>query len=92
MFNEMGNQPTLLVIIHFTKSSLPRVWRLLFGITLLCLTGRSFGLDQAKLKFYSIMVGLYFGLSIDYASLLWVEFGSFINHSKMTIEVSSTPF
>lgn len=69
MLNEMGNQPSLSIVSHFKKSNIPGVWSFLFGITLRCLTGRSFGLDKAKLKFYTIMDGLYYGLNVDYSSL-----------------------
>lgn len=69
MFNVMGHQAILSVISHFMKSSLTGVWNF-FGMTLRCLTGRSFGLDISKIKFYLIMNGMYYGLNIDYASLL----------------------
>lgn len=38
------------------------------------------------------MVGLYYGLKLNYASLLWAEFDSYVKHSKKTIEISSARF
>lgn len=59
MFNEMGHQPTFTRISHFKKSSLPCIW-IFFGIVLHCLTGRTSGLDKAKLEVYTIVAGLYY--------------------------------
>ena len=70
MFNEMGHHPTLSVVSHFKKSNLPEVCRFFFGFILRCLARRIFGLDKAKLKFYTIIVGLYYGLNVVYASFL----------------------
>lgn len=52
MFTEMDHQPVLTGISLFRKSSLPCVWNFLFGVILRCLTGRSSGLDKAKLEVY----------------------------------------
>lgn len=38
------------------------------------------------------MVGLFYGLDVDYASLLWEEFGNSISHSKLANGVSSARF
>lgn len=38
------------------------------------------------------MFGLYYGLNVDYASLLWEEFGTSISHSILAIGVSSARF
>lgn len=38
------------------------------------------------------MVGLYYGLNIDYASLLWEECGISTSHMKLDIGVSSARF
>ncbi|CAH1443853.1 unnamed protein product [Lactuca virosa] len=51
----MGYQPTIILVSNFKKSNLPGVWYFFFGITLRCITNRSFGLDKAKLKFYYVM-------------------------------------
>lgn len=64
----------------------------LFGIILRCLTRRCSGLDKAKLEVYSIMVGLYYGVDVYSASLLWEEFGNSISHSKLESGVSSAGF
>ncbi|CAI9260128.1 unnamed protein product [Lactuca saligna] len=63
-----------------------------FEIILRCLAGRSLGLDKEKLDLYSIVVGLYYGLDIDYASFLCEEFGNLISHSKLATGVSSARF
>lgn len=65
MFNEMGYQPPLTLVSSFMKENLLEIWNFFFGITLRCFTGRSFGLDKAKLQFYSVMVGLYYGMHVD---------------------------
>lgn len=60
MFDEMGYQPPITLLISFKKKdNLPSVWNFFFGIVLRCLTGRSTGMDKAKLQFYSIIAGLY---------------------------------
>lgn len=92
MFNEIGHQHTLVNISSFKKSSLPYIWSFLFGIVLRCLTGRSSGIDKAKLKVYSVMARMYYGLNVDYASLLWEELGTYISHSKLVNRVSSAKF
>lgn len=51
-----------------------------------------FGIDKAKIKFYSFVNCLYYGMNLDYASLLWVEFDSSVNHSKKTTELYSAGF
>lgn len=89
----MGHQPTLVNISSFKKTSqLPSIWSFLFGIILRCLTRRSYGLDKAKPEVYSVMVGLYYGLNVDYASLLWEEFGTSIFHCKPSTGVASPRF
>lgn len=92
MFNEMGHQPTLTNISHFKKLSLPCVLSLRFRIVLRCLIGRSIGLDKAKLEVYLVVAGIYYGLNVDYASMLWEEFGTSISHSKLATGVSSARF
>lgn len=92
MFNKMRYQPSLSLITNFKKLSLPIVCNFFFGITLRYLTGRSFGLNKAKLRFYAFMVILYYRLNVDYASLIWVEVASLIKNYKKSIEVSSTRF
>lgn len=88
----MGNHPNLSTISHFKKSILPCVWSFFFGIALWCSRGKCFGLDKAKLEVYHVIVGLYYGLKVDYASLFWEEFGNSISHSKMENGVSSARF
>lgn len=55
----------------------------------MCLIGRSYGIYKAKLEVYFVLVGLYYGLNVDYASLLWEEFGMSISHMKLATSVSS---
>lgn len=88
MFNEMGHQPPLTGLSHFRKTDLPWVWNFLFGIFLRCLTGRSLGLDKAKLVVYAMIVGLYYDLNVDYATQLREEFYTGINHTSVTNRVS----
>lgn len=57
-----------------------------------CLIGRSSGLDKAKLEVYSVVASLYYGLNVDYALLLWEEFGTSVSHSKIGTGVSSARF
>lgn len=38
------------------------------------------------------MACLYYGMNVDYASLLWVEFSSSVKHSKKTTEISNACF
>lgn len=50
MFNEMGYNPPISPISSFKKSNLSSVWNF-FWVTLF-FTGRSCGLDKAKLQFF----------------------------------------
>lgn len=63
-----------------------------FGITLCCFTGRGFGLDKAKIQLYSVIVGLFYGMKVDYASLLGADFVSSVKKSKKTTEISGACF
>lgn len=60
----------------FKKSSLTCIWNFLFGIFLRCLTGRTIGLDIAKLAVYATVTGLYYDIQFDYASQIWKEYGN----------------
>ncbi|KAL7602722.1 hypothetical protein Lser_V15G16687 [Lactuca serriola] len=74
MFNEMGHQPELEKISDFRKLGLPCIWNFLFGIFLRCLTGRSVGLDRGRVEVYSMVMGIYYDINVDYATQLWKEF------------------
>ena len=74
MFNEMGHQPELEKISDFRKSGLPCIWNFLFGMFLRCLTGRSVGLDRGRVEVYSMVMGIYYDINVDYATQLWKEF------------------
>lgn len=50
------------------------------------------GWIKVKLEVYPIMVGLYYGVNVDYASLLCEEFGNSISHSKLAYGVLSASF
>lgn len=62
MFNEMGHEPPFSRMSNFKKSSLPCIWNFIFGIFLRCLTGRTVGLDKAKLEVYAMVAVLYYDL------------------------------
>lgn len=64
----------------------------LFGVIICCLTRQNFGLDKAKLQFYSLLAGLYFHMKVDYASFLWEEFTLYFNHSKKATKIASARF
>ncbi|KAL7607148.1 hypothetical protein Lser_V15G19426 [Lactuca serriola] len=74
MFNEMGHQPELEKISDFRKSGLPCIWNFLFGIFLRCLTGRSVGLFRGQMEVYTMVMGIYYDINVDYATQLWKEF------------------
>ena len=74
MFNEIGYQPTLTKISEFKKSRLYSIWNFLIEIYLRCLTGRSVGLDKARLEVYAMVVGIYYDFQVDYATHIWEEF------------------
>lgn len=88
LFNEMGHQTVLIGISHFETSSLPCIWSFVFGILLRRLIGRSSGLDKVELEIYSVIVGLYYGLVVDYTTHLWEEFRGTISHTNLTNGVS----
>lgn len=88
----MGYIPPISIVSIFKKSAILIIWNFFFGVTLRCLMGRSSGINKAKLQFYSIMAGLYYGLKVYYASLLWDEFTTYIKHSKKSTEIASARF
>ncbi|CAH1448792.1 unnamed protein product [Lactuca virosa] len=92
ILNEMGYNPPISVISDFRKSKLPILWSFFFGVMIHCLTGRNSSLDKAKLQLYCVMVVLYYGLKIDYDSLLWDEFTTYVKHSKKASEIASARF
>ena len=61
-------------------------------IVIRCLIGRSSGLDKTKLEVYLVIVGLYYGLNVDYATDIWEEFGTSISHTNLTNGVPSARF
>lgn len=83
-FNKMGYQPPLTGNSHFCKTTLPCIWNFLFRIFLCCLTGRSTGIDKAKLEVYAMIVGLYYNLNVNYVTQLWEEFEIGISHTNVT--------
>ncbi|KAI3680362.1 hypothetical protein L2E82_50347 [Cichorium intybus] len=89
MFNEMGYFPQLEKISLFKKNQLPDLWRYFFSIFLRCLSGRTSGLDSASVAFQSLLFGIYYDVKVDYASILWADFCSHINHSLKGTEISN---
>lgn len=63
-----------------------------FGLFLRRPSGRNSRLDREKLKFYSLLLGLYYHINVDCASLLWEEFTSYVNHIKKENETESARF
>ena len=59
MFNDMGYQPILTKLSDFRIFGLPCIWNFFFGIYLRYLTGRSVGLDKARLEVYDMVAGIY---------------------------------
>ncbi|KAI3782314.1 hypothetical protein L2E82_12356 [Cichorium intybus] len=92
MFNEMGYFPQLEKISLFKKNQLPDLWRYFFSIFLRCLSGRTSGLDSASVAFQSMLFGIYYDVKVDYASILWADFCSHINHSLKGTEISNARF
>lgn len=92
ILNEMEYNPHISLISDFRKSKLPVIWIFFLGVIIRCLTGRNFGLNKAKLQLYFVMDGLYYGLKVDYASLLWDEFTTYIKHSKKIAETTNDRF
>lgn len=70
MFKEMGYNPQISLVSSFNNSNLLNVWKFFFGTTLCCLTVRSCGMDKAKPQFYYVMSSLYYGMKVEYASLI----------------------
>ncbi|KAI3779340.1 hypothetical protein L2E82_09040 [Cichorium intybus] len=92
MFNEMGYSPPLERISTFKKNQLPDLWRYFFSIFLRCLSGRTSGLDSASVSFQSILYGIYYDVKVDYATILWNDFCSHINHSLKGTEMAHPRF
>lgn len=53
---------------------------------------KKFWARQGQARDHFVMVGLYYGLHVEYASLLWEEFGTSISHTKLATKVSSARF
>lgn len=51
-----------------------------------------FGVDKEKLQLYYILAGLHYNIKVDYASLFWDEFTTYINYSKKATKIASTKF
>ncbi|KAI3708821.1 hypothetical protein L2E82_38300 [Cichorium intybus] len=92
MFNEMGYDPPLEKISLFKKNQLPDLWRYFFSIFLRCLSGRTSGLDSASVAFQSLLYGIFYDVKVDYASILWTDFCSHINHSLKGTEIANPRF
>ncbi|KAI3510833.1 hypothetical protein L1887_17970 [Cichorium endivia] len=92
MFNEMGYEPQLEKISNFKKPQLPDLWRYFFSIFLRCLSGRTSGLDSASVAFHGLLYGIYYDVKVDFASILWADFCSHINHSLKGTEISNARF
>ncbi|KAL7585994.1 hypothetical protein Lser_V15G44225 [Lactuca serriola] len=92
MFNSMGHEPYMKKLSEFKKSKLPAVWSLLFGFILRGLTSRACGLDAARREVLSLMYGLYKGVNVDFATVLWGDFVDSIKHSKRETELSAHRF
>lgn len=92
MLNEMGYNPPLTHISAFRKSNLPSMWCFFFGVFILCLNTRNYGLDMANLQFYTLLASLYYHMKVDYTYLLWEEFTTYVKHSKKAIEIASDRF
>ncbi|KAI3739797.1 hypothetical protein L2E82_30209 [Cichorium intybus] len=92
MFNEMGYEPLLERISTFKKNQLPDLWRYFFSIFLRCLSGRTSGLDSASVTFQCLLYGIYYDVKVDFATILWTDFCSYINHSMNGTEIANARF
>ncbi|KAI3700455.1 hypothetical protein L2E82_45085 [Cichorium intybus] len=92
MFNEMGYEPLLERISTFKKNQLPDLWRYFFSIFLRCLSGRTSSLDSASVTFQGLLYGIYYDVKVDFATILWTEFCSHINHSLKGTEIANARF
>lgn len=92
LLNEMGYNPPLTHISAFRKSNLPSMWCFFFGVFILCLNTRNYGLDMEKLQFYTLLASLNYHMKVDYTYLLWEEFTTYVKHSKKAIEIASDRF
>ncbi|KAI3496692.1 hypothetical protein L1887_39063 [Cichorium endivia] len=92
MFKEMGYEPLLEKISTFKKNQLPDLWRYFFSIFLTCLSGRTSGLDSASVAFQGLLYGIYYDVKVDFASILWADFFSHINHHMKGTEIANARF
>lgn len=49
-------------------------------------------MDKAKPQFYYVMSSLYYGMKVEYASLIWDEFTTSIKHKKKTTDIANAHF
>ncbi|KAI3494511.1 hypothetical protein L1887_40760 [Cichorium endivia] len=58
----------------------------------MCLSGRTSGLDSASVAFQGLLYGIYYDVKVDFASMLWTDFCSHINHSLKGTEIANVRF
>ncbi|KAI3505846.1 hypothetical protein L1887_28146 [Cichorium endivia] len=92
MLNDMGHTPVTRTMSSFKKNKLPSVWGYFFSIILRSLSGRTSGLDSAAYTFLQLHYGIYYNVPVDYASILWTDFTTYINHAKRATDIASTRF
>jgi len=70
MFNYMGHDPLLMIILRFRNANIPSVWRFLSTALYRCLTGGTTIVDQGNTTFYKILHHLLYGSQINIGNIL----------------------
>src|SRR5581483_2532657 len=68
----------------FRRKGLPPMWNMLFSIINCCLNGKVGSPDQSSHAMLSIMYGIYFGLDLDFAGLIFEDMVGLIRKKVAT--------
>ena len=73
MFYEMGYKDLIPSISKFKKLNLPPQWNGLFTVLFKAFSERVTNSDCANKMFMTLMYGLYYGINLDYGTVLWAQ-------------------
>ncbi|CAH1431384.1 unnamed protein product [Lactuca virosa] len=88
----MGYTEVLTTVIKFKKSCLPPQWNGLFTLLFKGLSERVAGSDGASKAFMTLLYGLYYGINMDYGSILWTQLVQSLTSSSRYSEISCGRF
>ncbi|GJV99250.1 hypothetical protein Tco_1554502 [Tanacetum coccineum] len=82
----IGYQGLVDKVSAFYTKNLAQPWQIMFKVFNHCLTSRTFGHDQTKIKILQIFHFVVNKVHVDYASLLWWDFIHCVQQKKSVIQ------